>query len=38
MYIFVELADNEPSSCNTVVFKASALTNKINTDVDPVLR
>lgn len=38
MMIFIEVSDNKPFSCSTVVFKLSALTNKINTNVDPVLR
>jgi len=38
MNIFMKLADNKPANCNVVVFKSSVLTNKIDTNVDPVLR
>jgi hypothetical protein len=38
MRIFKKLADNEPVSCSAVVFKSSELTNKINKNVDPMLR
>ena len=38
MTIFIRLVDNEPFSCSAVVFKSSELTNKIYTNVDPVLR